>query len=74
MTAAATAEPPRHAFGRGAAPMALSALGIVYGDLGTSPLYTMQTVVGSLGGLSPPQSALGVLSLIFWTLDHHRSR
>src|SRR5262249_11284485 len=43
-------------------------LGIVYGDLGTSPLYTMQTVLGSLGRLSPAESALGVLSLIFWTL------
>ena len=29
---------------------ALAALGIVYGDLGTSPLYTLQTVVGATGG------------------------
>ncbi|HVX56138.1 MAG TPA: KUP/HAK/KT family potassium transporter, partial [Candidatus Saccharimonadales bacterium] len=48
--------------------LALTALGIVYGDLGTSPLYTMQTVVASLGGSNPAQSALGVLSLIIWTL------
>ncbi len=47
---------------------ALTALGIVYGDLGTSPLYTMQPIVGALGGHSPAESALGVLSLIFWTL------
>ena len=47
---------------------ALAALGIVYGDLGTSPLYTMQTVMGSVGASSPADTALGVLSLIFWTL------
>jgi KUP system potassium uptake protein len=47
---------------------ALSALGIVFGDLGTSPLYTLQTVVQASGGHFTPQSALGVLSLVFWTL------
>jgi KUP system potassium uptake protein len=47
---------------------ALTALGIVYGDLGTSPLYTMQTIVGAMGPLNPAQNALGALSLIFWTL------
>jgi KUP system potassium uptake protein len=47
---------------------ALTALGVVYGDLGTSPLYTLQTVVGATGGHFTPQSALGVLSLIVWTL------
>ena len=46
----------------------LSALGIVFGDLGTSPLYTMQTVAQAVGGQFSPQSALGVLSLIIWTL------
>ncbi|WP_158912555.1 KUP/HAK/KT family potassium transporter [Caulobacter sp. S45] len=47
---------------------ALTALGIVYGDLGTSPLYTLQTVVLAMGGRFTPESALGVLSLIVWTL------
>jgi KUP system potassium uptake protein len=46
----------------------LSALGIVFGDLGTSPLYTLQTVVQATGGRFTPHSALGVLSLIVWTL------
>jgi len=46
----------------------LSALGIVFGDLGTSPLYTMQTVAQAVGGQFSPQSALGILSLIIWTL------
>ena len=45
-----------------------SALGVVFGDLGTSPLYTLQTVVQTTGGQFTPQTALGVLSLIFWTL------
>src|SRR5277367_2325437 len=47
---------------------AFGALGVVFGDLGTSPLYTLQTVVQATGGRFTPHSALGVLSLIFWTL------
>jgi KUP system potassium uptake protein len=47
---------------------ALAALGIVYGDLGTSPLYTLQTVAQAMGGRFDAPSALGVLSLIVWTL------
>jgi KUP system potassium uptake protein len=47
---------------------ALTALGIVYGDLGTSPLYTLQTVVETVGLKFTPQAALGILSLIFWAL------
>src|SRR5450755_2331983 len=47
---------------------AFGALGVVFGDLGTSPLYTLQTVVQATGGQFTPQIALGVLSLIFWTL------
>ena len=46
----------------------LSALGVVFGDLGTSPLYTLQTVVQATGGRFTPHSALGILSLIVWTL------
>jgi KUP system potassium uptake protein len=47
---------------------AFGALGVVFGDLGTSPLYTLQTVVQAMGGHFSPQAALGVLSLVFWTL------
>ncbi len=46
----------------------LAALGIVYGDLGTSPLYTMQTILESSGGSVSLASVLGVMSLIFWAL------
>jgi hypothetical protein len=57
------------AAGRGKnAGLALTALGIVYGDLGTSPLYTMHTVIEDAGGHVDPTLALGILSLIFWTL------
>ncbi|MGA2709164.1 MAG: potassium transporter Kup [Steroidobacteraceae bacterium] len=47
---------------------ALAALGVVFGDLGTSPLYTLQTVVQAAGGRFSPESALEILSLIVWTL------
>jgi hypothetical protein len=46
----------------------LAALGIVYGDLGTSPLYTLQTVIQTIGGQFTPEAATGVLSLILWAL------
>ena len=46
----------------------LSALGVVFGDLGTSPLYCLQTVVQAAGGQFTPHSALGILSLIVWAL------
>jgi KUP system potassium uptake protein len=43
-------------------------LGIVYGDIGTSPLYTLRAVAQAVGGELSPQAALGSLSLIFWAL------
>jgi KUP system potassium uptake protein len=45
-----------------------AALGVVFGDLGTSPLYTLQTVVQATGGHFTPHTALGILSAIIWTL------
>ena len=50
------------------AAMGLSALGIVFGDIGTSPLYTLKTVLDLTGGTPTPGVVLGVLSLILWTL------
>jgi KUP system potassium uptake protein len=47
---------------------ALAALGIVYGDLGTSPLYTYQAIVGTVGGHPSAEDALGLLSLVLWAL------
>lgn len=54
--------------GQSTAAISLSALGVVFGDLGTSPLYTLQSVVQATGGRFTPESGLGSLSLIVWTL------
>ncbi len=48
--------------------LALGALGVVFGDIGTSPLYTIKTAIDWAGGAMAPEEALGMLSLIFWTL------
>src|SRR5882672_3988283 len=48
--------------------LGLSALGIVFGDIGTSPLYTLKTVLNLTGGAPDPSVTLGVLSLVIWTL------
>ena len=50
--------------------MAIVALGVVYGDIGTSPLYTMQTFLNGQGGLvnANREAVLGVLSLVFWSI------
>src|SRR3954463_433795 len=45
----------------------LGALGVVYGDIGTSPLYTVKQCIASIGGISP-NIVYGVLSLISWSL------
>src|SRR5215475_1538586 len=45
----------------------LGALGVVYGDIGTSPLYTVKQCFVALGGITPA-SIYGVLSLITWVL------
>src|SRR2546429_430281 len=49
--------------------MSLGALGIVYGDIGTSPLYAMRECFAGTHPIAPPPAnVLGVLSLIFWAL------
>ena len=49
--------------------LSLAALGIVYGDIGTSPLYALRVCfAGSHAVPLQPANVLGVLSLIFWTL------
>lgn len=45
----------------------VGALGIVYGDIGTSPLYTLENALGAAGHFDA-EAVLGVLSLIFWSL------
>ena len=46
----------------------LAALGVVFGDIGTSPLYTLKTVLDYTGPHPDPAAVLGALSLILWTL------
>jgi KUP system potassium uptake protein len=48
--------------------MSLAALGIVFGDIGTSPLYTLKTVLDYTGPHPDVAETLGALSLILWTL------
>ena len=50
--------------------LALAALGVVYGDIGTSPLYALKEVFGSPHHPVPitPDNVLGILSLVFWAL------
>src|SRR5882672_8595920 len=47
----------------------IGALGIVYGDIGTSPIYALRESIAATAGLTGTDNAvLGVLSLMFWSL------
>ncbi|MBV8891775.1 MAG: KUP/HAK/KT family potassium transporter [Acidobacteria bacterium] len=53
----------------GAAALTLAALGVVFGDIGTSPLYTLQACLTSAGGNHVNvQDVFGILSLMAWAL------
>ncbi|MBA2339944.1 MAG: potassium transporter Kup [Pyrinomonadaceae bacterium] len=55
--------------GRYLALLSLTALGVVYGDIGTSPLYALRECFHGTHGIEPsPANIFGVLSLIFWAL------
>ncbi len=59
--------PPR---GAALAGLSLAALGVVYGDIGTSPLYALKECFGAQHGIPPTrENVLGVLSLIVWSLN-----
>ena len=54
---------------RSLAALALGALGVVYGDIGTSPLYTVKEIFTGSGGIPLSQvNVVGVVSVIFWAL------
>ncbi len=60
---------PAHPRGRYLARLSLLALGVVYGDIGTSPLYALREAFHGQHGIPvTPGNVLGVLSLIFWSL------
>ena len=66
---AESGEPAASGAGRAALALSgLSALGIVFGDIGTSPLYTLKTAFDFLSGEATPERILGILSLLIWTL------
>jgi KUP system potassium uptake protein len=48
--------------------LVLGALGVVYGDIGTSPLYAFREALHAAGGVATPREILGLLSLIVWAL------
>ena len=59
------------AIARAWAPAALACMGVVFGDIGTSPLYTLNVAAkaSSQGaGTIAPEAVLGIVSLIFWSL------
>src|SRR6185312_14629021 len=62
------ASPSRRPRG-GFAALTIGALGIVYGDIGTSPLYAMdQLFFGRTGTAPTPEAVLGGVSLVIWTI------
>src|SRR5438132_13312552 len=59
-----------HTVGRSrTARLTLVALGVVFGDIGTSPLYTIKECFSEFTGLKPVhEDVLGILSLVTWAL------
>jgi len=66
-----SASPQTPSRGNGLLPLSLAAIGVVYGDIGTSPLYAFREAMHATGashGGVQPADVLGVLSLITWSL------
>ena len=60
---------PESPKGRYLMTLSLTALGVVFGDIGTSPIYAIRESFHSGHGLDPtPANVLGILSLILWSL------
>ena len=71
MSATLTAAAPEQAAPRrdGLAALTLGAIGVVYGDIGTSPLYTLKEVFQPATGVAlTPANLVGAVSAIFWAL------
>ncbi|MGH7727528.1 MAG: KUP/HAK/KT family potassium transporter [Vulcanimicrobiaceae bacterium] len=60
--------PPRALPSGGAFALALAALGVVFGDLGTSPLYTISNCFSTAHAAPTLENALGIVSLLLWAL------
>lgn len=64
-----TGEPGEKVHGRTLPMLALISLGVVYGDIGTSPLYALRECFHGTHPVTPsPANVLGILSLVFWAL------
>ncbi len=50
------------------APLAVAALGVVFGDIGTSPLYTLKTCFDTANATPTLENTLGIVSLLLWSL------
>ena len=62
-------KPAPHPAHAGGGALVLGALGVVFGDIGTSPLYAMKEVFSGVHPLTPDEgSVYGVLSLVFWAI------
>jgi KUP system potassium uptake protein len=56
--------------GKALAALSFTALGVVYGDIGTSPLYAIKECFSGHHSITPtPENVIGVLSLIFWSIN-----
>ena len=67
MVSATSKAPPR---GRALLALSLTALGVVYGDIGTSPLYALKECFGGHHSIPPTrENVIGVMSLIFWSIN-----
>ena len=65
-----TSQPEGERSAREVAFLALAALGVVYGDIGTSPLYALKECFNPVHGVAPTHdNVLGILSLVFWSLN-----
>jgi len=66
---AAEPDSPYHPHALPLAGASVAALGVVFGDIGTSPLYAVQVSLAAAGGkLAEPLAVIGIVSLIFWAL------
>jgi KUP system potassium uptake protein len=69
MTGPLPAHAPKNPKGKALATLTIGALGVVYGDIGTSPLYALKESFHPSHGLAlTPENVLGILSLVFWSL------
>jgi KUP system potassium uptake protein len=63
-------QPERHPKDNRLVPLSVAALGVVFGDIGTSPLYALKECFTGSHGVAPTrENVLGVLSLVFWSLN-----